>query len=299
MELRHLRYFVVLASELHFGRAANKLHISQPPLSIQIKDLEKEIGTRLFNRTKRSVTLTKAGNAFLMEAKEILERVTRAKTAALQAARGETGSLAIAFISVADYNLLPFLIREFQKKHPLVALHLNEATSDVQISGLKSGSIDLGFLLPSAKVDGITSSLITEEKLVAVLPKSHPASKKPGPISIKSLSHSPFVMTPRKNAPGLHDNIIRFCEKYDFQPQISQEAIQMQTVVSLVAAEMGVSLIPESIQNLRRPGVVYKEVKEKTPKIEIHMAWKQSNELPTLNKFREFTREAISRYGSN
>ena len=134
MELRHLRYFVTVASELHFGRAANKLHISQPPLSMQIRDLEREVGVELLYRTKRSVSLTQAGSAFFDEAKDILRRVNHAKLSAQQAARGEIGDLTIGFISVADYNLLPYVLREFQKEYPSVSLGLREATTDTQLT---------------------------------------------------------------------------------------------------------------------------------------------------------------------
>ena len=296
MELRHLRYFVTVASELHFGRAANKLHISQPPLSMQIRDLEREVGVELLYRTKRSVSLTQAGTAFFDEAKDILKRVNHAKLSAQQAARGEVGDLTIGFISVADYNLLPYVLREFQKEYPSVSLGLREATTDTQLGDLRNGVIDIGFLLPPVNAEGIKSFLIAKEKLIAVLPTNHPQAKAKRAISIKSLASSSFIMTPRHHAPGLYDSIIGFCEKFKVYPHVAQEAIQMQTIVSLVSAEMGVSLIPESIQKLQRTGVVYKPIKETTPTIEIHLAWKESNELPSLNRFLEFTKNSMKTY---
>ncbi|MDA9296138.1 LysR family transcriptional regulator [Burkholderiales bacterium] len=296
MELRHLRYFVTVADELHFGRAASKLHISQPPLSMQIRDLEREVGVELLSRTKRRVMLTQAGSAFLDEAKDILKRVNRAKTSAQQAARGETGNLTIGFISLADYNLMPYVLREFQKEYPSVSLGLREATTDIQLTDLTSGTIDIGFLLPPVNIIGINSLRISKENLIAVLPSSHPQASKKHAISIKSLASSPFIMTPRRHAPSLYDGIIRFCEKFKVYPSITQEAIQMQTIVSLVSAEMGISLIPESIQKLQRKGVVYKKLKETTPKVEIHLAWKESNQLPSLVRFLEFTRKSLKTY---
>lgn len=296
MELRHLRYFVTVADELHFGRAASKLHISQPPLSMQIRDLEREVGVELLSRTKRRVMLTQAGSAFLDEAKDILKRVNRAKTSAQQAARGETGNLTIGFISLADYNLMPYVLREFQKEYPSVSLGLREATTDIQLTDLTSGTIDIGFLLPPVNIIGIKSLRISKENLIAVLPSSHPQASKKHAISIKSLASSPFIMTPRRHAPSLYDGIIRFCEKFKVYPSITQEAIQMQTIVSLVSAEMGISLIPESIQKLQRKGVVYKKLKETTPKVEIHLAWRESNQLPSLVRFLEFTRKTLKTY---
>ena len=263
---------------------------------MQIRDLEREVGVELLYRTKRSVSLTQAGSAFFDEAKDILRRVNHAKTSAQQAARGEIGDLTIGFISVADYNLLPYVLREFQKKYPSVSLGLREATTDTQLTDLRNGVIDLGFLLPPVNAEGIKSFLIAKEKLIAVLPANHPEATAKHAISIRSLASSSFIMTPRQHAPGLYDSIIRFCEKFKVYPHIAQEAIQMQTIVSLVSAEMGVSLIPESIQKLQRTGVVYKAIKEVTPTIEIHLAWKESNQLPSLDRFLEFTKKSMKTY---
>ncbi|MGD2140202.1 MAG: LysR family transcriptional regulator [Burkholderiales bacterium] len=285
MELRHLRYFVAVANELHFGRAAEKLHISQPPLSMQIRALEDELGVSLLNRTRRHVALTRAGKTFLQDAQQILQRTDQAVLTARRAGRGEIGELAVGFISVADYNLLPLVLREFRRQYPMVTLSLREATTDAQLEDLREGRIDVGFLLPPVTEAGIESVPVLREPLIAALPEGHPLASGKGPIALSELANTPFIITPRHMAPGLYDDIVSFCHAAGFSPQVTQEAIQMQTVVSLVSAEMGVALIPRSLKNLKRTGVVYKPLKEKSPMSEIHLAWRSAERLPALQLF--------------
>ncbi len=291
MELRHLRYFVTVATELHFGRAAEKLHISQPPLSMQIRALEEELGVSLLQRTRRHVSLTRAGKAFLQDAEQILEKTEQAVLTARRAGRGEIGELAVGFISVADYNLLPLVLREFRRKYPMVTLSLKESTSDAQIADLIEGRIDCGFLLPPVSEAGIESEPIMREPLIVALPEHHPLASEKGPIALAALANAPFIITPRRMAPGLYDDIVSFCHAAGFSPQVTQEAIQMQTVISLVSAEMGVALIPRSLENLKRTGVVYKALKERSPMSEIHLAWRSGDNLPALHLFVQLARQ--------
>ncbi|UCH47305.1 MAG: LysR family transcriptional regulator [Betaproteobacteria bacterium] len=291
MELRHLRYFVTVATELHFGRAAEKLHISQPPLSMQIRALEDELGVTLLHRTRRHVSLTRAGKAFLQDARQILQRTDQAMLTARRAARGEIGELAVGFISVADYNLLPVVLREFRRLYPMVTLSLKESTTDAQIADLTEGRIDVGFLLPPVTEPGIESVPILREPLIAALPERHPLARRKGSVSLAALADAPFIITPRHMAPGLHDDIVSFCRAAGFSPQVTQEAIQMQTVVSLVSAELGVALIPRSLRNLQRTGVVYKSLKEKSPISEIRLAWRTGDSLPALQLFLELAQQ--------
>jgi DNA-binding transcriptional LysR family regulator len=290
MELRHLRYFVAVADELHFGRAAEKLHISQPPLSMQIRSLENELGVALLNRTRRHVSLTRAGQAFLQDARQILEKTDQAVLTARRAGRGEIGELAVGFISVADYNLLPLVLREFRRRYPMVSLSLKEATTDTQMEDLREGRIDVGFLLPPVTEPAIESVPVLREPLIAALPERHPLAARSGAIPLGKLANSPFIITPRHMAPGLYDDIVSFCHAAGFSPQVTQEAIQMQTVISLVSAEMGVALIPRSLRNLKRTGVVYKSLKEKSPMSEIHLAWRSGDSLPALQLFLRLAR---------
>jgi DNA-binding transcriptional LysR family regulator len=285
MELRHLRYFVMVAEELHFGRAAEKLHISQPPLSMQIRSLEDELGVTLLHRTQRHVSLTQAGHAFLREARQILARLERAVLMTRRAGRGEIGELAVGFISVADYNVLPLVLREFRQRFPLVNLTLRESTSDAQIRDLLGGRIDVGFVLPPIDEPALQSVCIVREALVAALPDRHPLARRPGKLALANLKDAPFILFPRPMAPGLYDDVVSFCRAAGFSPRVEQEAIQMQTIVSLVSAELGVALIPASLTNLRRTGVTYKALREASPLAEIHLAWRRSDELPALRVF--------------
>lgn len=287
MELRHLRYFVTVAEELHFGRAAEKLHMSQPPLSIQIRALEDELGVTLFKRTQRHVSLTHAGQAFLQEARKILAQVEQAVLTTRRAGRGEIGELAVGFISVADYNLLPIVLREFRRRFPLVNLTLRESTTDVQMQDLIAGRIDVGFVLPPISAPGIESVEVLSEPLIAALPQRHPFAARPGRIALSGLAGSPFILFPRRMAPGLYDAVVSFCRSAGFSPRVEQEAVQMQTIVSLVSAELGVALIPASLKNLQRTGVVYKALREPSPMTEIHLAWRKDDDLPALKLFLE------------
>jgi len=285
MELRHLRYFIMVAEELHFGRAAEKLHISQPPLSMQIRSLEEELGVTLLHRTQRHVSLTQAGHAFLQEARQILARLEQAVLMTRRAGRGEIGELAVGFISVADYNVLPVVLREFRQRFPLVNLTLRESTSDAQIRDLLGGRIDVGFVLPPIDELALQSACIVREPLVAALPERHPLARRTGKLALAKLKDAPFILFPRPMAPGLYDDVVSFCRAAGFSPRVEQEAVQMQTIVSLVSAELGVALIPASLTNLRRTGVTYKALSEQSPLTEIHLAWRRGDDLPALRVF--------------
>jgi len=287
MDLRHLRYFVTVAEELHFGRAAKKLHISQPPLSMQIRALENELGVTLFNRTQRQVSLTQAGAALLGEARHILTRVEQAILATKRAGRGEIGELAIGFISVADYNVLPLVLREFRRRFPLVNLSLRELTTDAQIADLLAGRIDVGFVLPPIDEPALQSVPILREPLIAALPAKHPLARQPGKLALEKLKDAPFILFPRPNAPGLYDDVVSCCKAAGFSPRVAQEAIQMQTIISLVSAELGVALIPASLTNLQRTGVTYKTLQGGSPLTEVHLAWRRGDDLPVLRVFVE------------
>lgn len=292
MEMRHLRYFVTVAEELHFGRAARKLHISQPPLSMQIRSLEEELGVTLLNRNQRHVALTHAGNAFLGEARHILARLDQAVLMTRRAGRGEIGELAIGFISVADYNVLPIVLREFRTRFPLVKLTLRESTTDAQVADLIAGRIDVGFLLPPVADPSLCSAPILREPLIAALPEQHPLARKAGRLALAKLKDAPFILFPRSMAPGMYDDILSFCRSAGFSPRVEQEAVQMQTIVSLVSAELGVALIPASLTNLQRTGVTYKSLKEASPLIEIHLAWRGGEAMPTLRLFVDLALQA-------
>jgi len=289
MELRHLHYFIAVAEELNFSRAADRLHMAQPPLSQQIRQLEEELGFQLFHRTKRKVQLTEAGQIFLAEVQQILRSLNQAVHKSQQASRGEVGRLVIGFVSSAAYNILPPILQTFHRQIPGVTLELQELTTREQIQAVLDGKLDIGFVRPPVEDVELDSKIIFREPLMVALPESHPLQTRPS-ISVKLLANEPFILFPRKVAPGLHDQILSVCLQAGFNPQVTQEAIQMQTIVSLVAAEMGVAIVPLSLQNLQRQGVSYKPLEELTPMVEVAIISRQ-HPTPTVQRFCEITNQ--------
>jgi DNA-binding transcriptional LysR family regulator len=289
MELRHLRYFSTVATELHFGRAAEKLHIAQPPLSKQIQDLETELGFELFNRTKRSISLTPAGQAFLSEVNQIFQQLDRAIDIGRKTSRGELGQISIGFVGSATYNILPVMLQQFRDRYPQVQIELHELTTDRQLVWLHEGRIDIGLIRPPIIGLDFASQIIFQESLVVALPSNHHLARL-DTIELSSLATEPFILFPRQLAPGLYDPIIAICQSSGFSPQVVQECIQMQTIVSLVSANMGVSILPESIQEAQRQGVVYKPIAapfsiDRLAKIAI--VWRLNDDSPTIDRLLE------------
>lgn len=299
MDLRRLRQFTAVAETLHFGRAAERLAMAQPPLSRGIRALEDELGVALFERDKKRVALTDAGLALLPEAKALLAAAERLAHTARTAAGGERGELTLAFVSIVDYSFLPRLLRRFTQTWPGVRVVLREATTDVQLQALARAEIDAGILLGPLQDKGLAGlgpeSLVYQrlqaESLVLALPDGHPragrgASRSIRPVALGSLAHEPFISIPRQIAPRLHDAIISACSEAGFSPHIVQEAIQMQTIISLVSAGMGVALVPESLMTLKRPGVVYRRLRgARTAAVELGLAWRRDNPSGALKRF--------------
>ncbi len=269
MELRQLRYFVAVAEERSFSRAAARLHISQPPLSTQIMALEKELGTRLFDRSNRGVSLTAAGSVFHEEMQAVLARLEHGKTRARQAGGGQVGTLSIGFVSMADYGILPPALKEFRARFPAVEVQLHELTTDLQIREMRAGRLDLGIALGPLQEAGLVFEALLHEELVLAAPTGHRLTKPGGALDLLTFSKESFIVPPRDVAPGLYDLIISRCYSSGFVPRITQHARQMQTVISLVAAGMGVALVPSSVQNLKRAGVHYARMRGASANIEI------------------------------
>lgn len=296
LELRQLRYFVAVAEENHFGRAAARLHMTQPPLSQAIQSLEAALGTPLFSRTRRSIMLTPAGAALLPEAQRLLQQAAALPDLARRAASGESGLLSLSFVSTADYSLLPPLLREFRERYPQAQIDLREATSDVQIDDLMQGRIDAGLLIPplpdkaKTELDYLT---ILSEPLILAMPqdmKNMKGLKKRG-VSLTSLPDMPLIVFPRRISPAFHDAILATFRDAGITPHIGQEAIQMQTIVGLVSAGMGIALVPQSVSNLQRPGVEYRSLSGKVPTVETGIAWRRDNASPILRTFLELLRK--------
>ncbi|BAY07342.1 LysR family transcriptional regulator [Calothrix sp. NIES-2098] len=285
MELRHLRYFIAVAEELHFSRAAERLHIAQPPLSQQIQQLEAELGIELFQRkTKRQVQLTEAGQVFLQEAYQILAQLDRAIDLTQRTGRGEKGQLRIGFTSLATYGLLPLILRRFHEQFPEVELVLQELTTTQQEQALKDDRIHVGFAHPPLEDKSLSQECIQQEALIVALLESHPFAQQQS-IAVRSLADEFFIMFPRHLGSGLYDQIISLCQQANFSPNITQEANQMQTIIGLVSAGMGIAIVPSSLQNLQRGGVVYRALDESTPLVETSVVWQQEKIVPVLKKF--------------
>lgn len=285
MELRHLRYFVAVAEELHFGRAAERLGIAQPPLSQQIKALEQEIGVPLFSRTKRHVELTAAGSVFLNESRKILALSEQAARAAQRAARGEIGQLEVGFVGSAVYGDVSSVFRHMRERYPEISLNLQDLTSEEQVEAMKTYRLDVGLVRPPVVgAESLVMQVISREPIVVVLPRTHSLAGRKK-IAIEELAKEPFVQIPRHVGPGFYDQFIRVCAQAGFSPNVVQEARTTLTIVSLVAGGMGVSLVPASLQNLQRSGVVYRPIKPPAPTTDLAVMWRPEDESPALQSF--------------
>lgn len=286
LELRQLRYFIAVAEEMHFGKAALRLNMTQPPLSQAIQSLETLLGTALFIRTTRHTALTPAGIALLPEARRLLEQANSLRQLAQRAAAGAQGHLSLAFVSVADYSILPPTLRAFRQSHPDVSIELREATTDIQLDALEKSEIDAGFMIPPLP-EKLQHLLCYQKILTEPLMLAAPEHLLPRHSSLKmeNCPDLPLILFPRKIAPSLHDAILGHFHAVGKTPVIGQEAIQMQTIVGLVSAGMGIALVPQSVSNLQRPGVVYHPIEHATPAVEIGIVWRKDNPSAVLASF--------------
>lgn len=289
--IRQIRYFLTVADERSFTRAAEKLHISQPPLSMQIKAIEAELEVRLFERTNRGVRLTAAGEAYYRELRAIVQRLDEARVAAQRVARGEAGSLSVGFVSIADFTFLPETLKRFRHAWPDVDLHLVEETTNVQVQGLKAERIDVGIALAPINEPGIAFTPLFDETLVLAVPAGLAASGRHRP-SLAEFSAQPFVLFPRPMAPGLFDAVQSYCAAAGFSPRILQYARQMQTIISIVSTGLGVSLVPASLIQLRRQGVSYLKPREASPRIGVGLAWRSGDSNIVAANFRRVAAES-------
>ena len=294
MELRTLRYFVTLAEELHFGRAARRLAMTQPPLSLAILKLEEEIGVALFARTRRHVALTHAGSVFLEQARSVLARAGEAVQLAQAAHRGEIGRLAIGYMSASIFTLLPAVLREFAARHPGVRLDLRELTLPQQIAALRAGDIHAGFVRPPVTDAELASESLLEEPLRVALPAGHPLAAA-SRLRAMRLASEPFVMFQRSPGLVLHDLVLGFCLQQGFAPRVAQEASQTHAVVGLVSAGIGVALVPASAQEIRLRGVEFRPLAETSPRVGTCLAWRRDDASPALRAFADTARRVARR----
>ncbi|MEV4264957.1 LysR substrate-binding domain-containing protein [Kribbella sp. NPDC049584] len=294
MELRQLRSFVVVAEEMNVGRAATRLHLTQPSLSRQIAALERDLGVELFARVKRRFVLTAAGATFLAEARDLLRRSEEAVRAAQRTQRGELGTLRLRFVQSATFEPLPRILGAFRRAYPEVVLDLESWTTLRQTEALRDGRIDVGLLRPTAPADataavrlspGLASRVVAEDSLVAVLPARHRLARRKR-LRLAELADEPFVFYSRPSGPVVHDTIIGFCRAAGFTPRI-QQAADVQTIVALVAAGLGVSLLISPTPPTNPDAVVYRELSDDLPPWPLSVAWSPDNRSPVLERFLE------------
>ena len=260
LDLRQLRYFVAVGEELHFGRAAERLGMAQPPLSQQIRRLERRLGVALFWRSKRKVELSEAGRVLLDEARRILAAAEHAAIAAQRSGRGEAGSLRIGYTTgCAFIKVVLDLLRRYREDHPGVVLSLAEMHTSEQLDALVEGRIDLAFIRSRlADPERVFSTFeIMQEPLITALPMHHPAAKREA-VALADLGQEPFIMFPRSVGTGLFDIIVGACRDAGFTPRVVQEAPQFTSIIGLVSAGLGVALIPSALAQIRLDGVVYR-----------------------------------------
>jgi len=286
MELRHIRYFLAVAEERHFTRAAAKVGIGQPPLSQQIKDLEAEIGTPLFHRVAHGAELTAAGEAFLEGVREIPTFAERATKAARRASRGETGSLRVGYTASSAFNaVVPAAIRAFRRVYADVDLTLEEANTTRLVAGLQDGSLDAVFLRPGAAgCEAFQLRLLSEEVMVVALPASHPVAAQ-DEVDLLILKDDQFLMFPRAIGPTLYDGIMSACREAGFEPKIGQLAPQIASIINFVAAELGVSIVPASMAQLQVSGVAYRPIAGQAPTARVALAHRRGETSVVVRNF--------------
>lgn len=284
MELRHLRYFVAVAEECHFGRAAERLHIAQPPLSLQIKQLETELGVTLLIRSTRKVELTAAGQRYLERAREVLAAVAAAGDEAERVASGEIGRLAIGFTGSATYELLPTLTRVLRADFPRIELDLKgEMLTPDQVEALHDRTLDLGFLRPPVHAPDLDVRLLRREPLIAVLPETHPLAASET-VRLAHLRDEPFITYPSQHRSVVYDAVIDACQTAGFSPSKVQEVGETSTLVAFVAAGIGVALVPASVRHLRITGATYRALAGSTVEVALAVASRSGDSSPHMAK---------------
>lgn len=299
MELRHLRYFVAVAEELHFRRAAERLHISQPPLSEQINQLEDELGARLLDRDRgRDVRLTAAGTALLEEARKILSQVAEAAERVHRASRGEIGTLRVSLAPAMAYGVVPIILRELRASLPLISLQLSETITPLQEKALLDRLLDVGFCYGRLQSDLLVAECIHRERLVLAVPDHSPLANHERVI-LARLQGEPFVTIPRAISPGLYDAIFQTCYRAGLSPKVVQETNHFQTAIGLVCVGMGVALVPQSMVTVKRKGVKYLLIDDDSRVIETLMVRNQDEPYPAMTRLMEVARLRADSSASN
>ncbi|WP_371362763.1 HTH-type transcriptional regulator GltC [Sporomusa rhizae] len=289
MEFRNFLYFVTLAEELHFGNAAKKLNMSQPPLSQQIQKFEEELGAKLFERSHKQVKLTVAGRALLPEAKKILKQTSNAIDIVKKASRGEYGEIRISYGETASFRGLSNIMKKYREQYPLVEIVLSEMATAEQIAALKDGKIDVGFIHPPKQFTDLEHQYVLTDPLIAVLPENHPLASCTE-IPLTALKDEVFVI-PRKESGPLVDYIIEACEGEGFSPRIARHDVMRLTVSTLVAGGAGIAVLPESSTQVITPGTVCVKLLQGNLGIELHAATRKNDNNAVVSNFLRVIRE--------
>jgi DNA-binding transcriptional LysR family regulator len=294
MELRHLRYLVAVAEELNFTRAAERLGISQPPLSLQIRQMEKELGTPLFHRRARSVELTDAGNLLLEEARVILKQVEAAENAVRRRARGETGRLVVGSAGATYFHpLIPAIIREYGMRYPDIVLAPHASNTSLLVARLRAGQVDIALIRPPIDdANGLTIEPLVDEDTVVILPNGHRLSGLTS-VPLAALAKEMFILYPRALNPGNYDSIIAACHRAGFNPTLGQEAPQIVSVIPLVAAGLGVSIVPRSTARILSDEVCYLPIEGDAPRAEICLGYCRLGSSRAVQNFVAVARRAV------
>lgn len=295
VDVRRLRYFLAVAEELHFGRAADRLAIAQPALSRQIASLEQAIGALLFDRTRSNIHLTAAGEALLPRARDILVRVADAARVAKRASEGTIGAIQVGFVGSATFSILPGILNAYRTDHREVELVLHAMNTAELRAALVDRSIDVAFARPGIQDPEIVSETIFKEPLIVALPESDPLAAH-NHIALADLSLRPFVLYPRYPRPNFADTIIQLCRLEGFSPDIAQETMEIQTALSLVSVGAGVSIVPESASEAQLNGVAYRQILGDVPQTQLSLAYRRDNRSPLVSGFCQLVRARKSRH---
>ncbi|GAA4488014.1 LysR substrate-binding domain-containing protein [Gluconacetobacter asukensis] len=283
IDIRQMRYFVVLAETLHFGRAAERLHLSQPPLSRQIAALEKELGVRLLERHSRHATLTHAGRRFLADSKAVLAAFDQACLNAQLAERGQLGELSIGFMMYATYTVIPGLVRRYVANYPMVHTRLREVVPGSLAADILAGRFDAGIMFDPGFIRGLETSAILSEPLCLAVPSDHPLAVRPL-IEAKDLEDEPLIAAPVEVSSMLRDAIVQYCRSGGFEPTIRLETQLQHTIVNLVAEGLGIALVPQGIRKVTVAGTIFRDL-EDAPIVNHVVAWRPGNLNPALVPF--------------
>lgn len=292
MEIQHFRCFVVLAQELHFTRAAERLHLSQPHLTRIINKIEKELGVTLLRRTTRQITLTDAGEKFLVEAQAVLARVEQAVQTMQQFTASKTGRLRIGFTQMARHCVLPEILSVFRDRYPQVQLDILEECTEELVEALRSTKVDLAFLHPPLRADFLNLIPIHQERFMIALPLNHPLALQ-AEIAFTGLANDRLILHHREHGPVLYDHILHLCQQAGFSPTVIHQDTD-RSFLGLVTANMGVCFIPPSMQNAKNPGIVCLPIVGDAPTLEHAVAWRRDDSSPFVKLFLQVVQEILS-----